>query len=98
VHPIIRVNPRTQRRSLYLAAHATRIIEWPVPEGRLLLRDLTEHATQPQFVYRHEWRAGDLVIWDNLATMHRGRSFDDAKYRRELRRVTTLDVEERAIA
>jgi alpha-ketoglutarate-dependent 2,4-dichlorophenoxyacetate dioxygenase len=49
-------------------------------------------------VYRHEWRAGDLVIWDNLATMHRGRSFDDAKYRRELRRVTTLDVEERAIA
>src|SRR6478736_8475509 len=84
VHPIIRVNPRTQRRSLYLAAHATRIIEWPVPEGRLLLRDLTEHATQPQFVYRHEWRAGDLVIWDNLATMHRGRSFDDAKYRREL--------------
>ncbi len=93
VHPLVRINPRTQRRSLYLASHASRIIDWPIPEGRLLLRDLVEHATQPQFVYRHAWRSGDLVIWDNLATMHRGRPFDDARNRRELRRVTTLDVE-----
>ena len=93
VHPLVRVNPRTQRRSLYLASHASRIIDWPIPEGRLLLRDLVEHATQPKFVYRHAWRVGDLVIWDNLATMHRGRPFGDVKYRRELRRVTTLDVE-----
>ena len=93
VHPLVRTNPRTQRRSLYLASHASRIIDWPIPEGRLFLRDLTEHATQPQFVYRHAWRAGDLVIWDNRATMHRGRPFDDATNRRELRRVTTLDVE-----
>lgn len=93
VHPVVRTNPRTRRRSLYLASHASRIIDWPVPEGRLLLRDLVEHATQPQFVYRHVWRVGDLVIWDNLATMHRGRPFDDAKHRRELRRVTTLDLE-----
>jgi alpha-ketoglutarate-dependent 2,4-dichlorophenoxyacetate dioxygenase len=64
-----------------------------VPEGRLLLRELIEHATQPEFVYRHRWRVGDLVIWDNRATMHRARRFDDATYRRELRRVTTLDVE-----
>lgn len=92
VHPLVRTNPRTGRRSLYLASHASRIIDWPVPEGRLLLRDLIEHATQPRFVYRHSWRVGDLVIWDNLATMHRGRPFDDAKHRRELRRVTTLDV------
>ena len=92
VHPLVRTNPRTGRRSLYLASHASRIVDWPVPEGRLLLRDLTEHATQPRFVYRHGWRVGDLVIWDNLATMHRGRPFDDAKHRRELRRVTTLDV------
>ena len=92
VHPLVRTNPRTGRRSLYLASHASRIIGWPVPEGRLLLRDLTEHATQPRFVYRHSWRVGDLVIWDNLATMHRGRPFDDAKHRRELRRVTTLDL------
>jgi alpha-ketoglutarate-dependent 2,4-dichlorophenoxyacetate dioxygenase len=92
VHPLVRTNPRTGRRSLYLASHASRIIDWPVPEGRLLLRELIEHATQPQFVYRHAWRPGDLVIWDNGATMHRARPFDDSKHRRELRRVTTLDV------
>lgn len=92
VQPVVRTNPRTGRRSLYLASHASRIVDWPVPEGRLLLRDLLEHATQPQFVYRHAWRVGDLVIWDNLATLHRGRPFDDTKHRRELRRVTTLDV------
>jgi len=93
IHPLVRTNPRTARRSLYLASHASRIMDWPVPEGRLLLRDLIEHATQPEFVYRHLWRAGDLVIWDNRATMHRARAFDDAKHRRELRRVTTLDIE-----
>jgi alpha-ketoglutarate-dependent 2,4-dichlorophenoxyacetate dioxygenase len=94
VHPVVRTNPRTRRRSLYLASHASRIVGWPVPEGRLLLRDLVEHATQPGFVHRHAWRTRDLVIWDNLATMHRGRPFDDATHRRELRRVTTLDVGE----
>jgi alpha-ketoglutarate-dependent 2,4-dichlorophenoxyacetate dioxygenase len=77
---------------LYIASHASRIIELPVPEGRLLLRDLIEHATQSQFVYRHEWRVNDFVIWDNRATMHRARAFDDTRFRRELRRVTTLDV------
>jgi alpha-ketoglutarate-dependent 2,4-dichlorophenoxyacetate dioxygenase len=92
VHPLVRVNPRSGRRSLYLASHASRILDWPLPEGRLLLRDLIEHATQPRFVYRHAWRVGDLVIWDNRATMHRARPFDDASERRELRRVTTLDL------
>ena len=96
VHPLVRTIPRSERRSLYLASHASRIIDWPVPEGRLLLRELSEHATQPRFVYRHQWRVGDLVIWDNRATMHRARPFDDARYRRELRRVTTLDVEQPA--
>ena len=91
VHPLVRTLPNS-RKSLYLASHAASIIGWPVPEARLLLRDLTEHATQPQFVYRHAWRVGDLVIWDNRATMHRGMPFDDTKYRRELRRVTTLDI------
>jgi len=56
------------------------------------LRDLMEHATERRFVYRHRWRVGDLVIWDNLATMHRGRPYDDTVHRRELRRVTTLDL------
>ena len=96
IHPLVRTIPRSHRRSLYVASHASRIIEWPVPEGRLLLRDLIEHATQAEFVYRHSWRVGDLVIWDNRATMHRARPFDDTKYRRELRRVTTLDIEQPA--
>ena len=96
IHPLVRTIPRAHRRSLYVASHASRIIDWPVPEGRLLLRDLIEHATQAEFVYRHSWRVGDLVIWDNRATMHRARPFDDTKYRRELRRVTTLDIEQPA--
>jgi alpha-ketoglutarate-dependent 2,4-dichlorophenoxyacetate dioxygenase len=91
-HPLVRTNPRTGRKSLYLASHASRIAGWPVPEGRLLLRELTEHATGRRFVHRHAWRVGDLVIWDNLATMHRGVEFDDIAHRRELRRVTTLDL------
>ena len=89
--------PRSQRRSLYLASHASRIVDWPLPEGRLLLRDLIEHATQRQFVYRHHWQVGDLVIWDNRATMHRATPFDDMTHRRELRRVTTLDIEPAAL-
>lgn len=93
IHPLVRTIPRSERRSLYLASHASHIVEWPVPEGRALLRDLTEHATQREFVYCHAWRVNDFVIWDNRATMHRGRSFDDKKYPRELRRTTTLDIE-----
>ena len=92
VHPLVRANPRTGRKALYLASHASRIDGWPLPEGRLLIRELTEHAIDRQFVYRHAWRVGDLVIWDNLATMHRGVAYDDTTHRRELRRVTTLDV------
>jgi alpha-ketoglutarate-dependent 2,4-dichlorophenoxyacetate dioxygenase len=93
IHPLVRTLPRARRRSLYLASHASRIVDWPLPEGRLLLRDLIEHATQPERVYRHAWQVGDLVIWDNRATMHRARPFDDMRHPRELRRVTTLDLE-----
>jgi alpha-ketoglutarate-dependent 2,4-dichlorophenoxyacetate dioxygenase len=98
IHPLVRTLPRSGRRSLYLASHASRIIDWPVPEGRLLLHDLIEHATQRHFVYRHRWHVGDLVIWDNRCTMHRATPFEDSKYRRELRRVTTLDLPEPALA
>jgi alpha-ketoglutarate-dependent 2,4-dichlorophenoxyacetate dioxygenase len=92
IHPMVRVNPRTGRRSVYVASHAFKVMDWPLAEGRLLIWDLMARATQPHLVYSHEWRPGDLVIWDNLATMHRGRRFDDTKHHRELRRVTTLDV------
>ncbi|MFN2460393.1 MAG: TauD/TfdA dioxygenase family protein [Candidatus Velthaea sp.] len=91
-HPLVRVLPGSQRRSLYIASHASHIIDWPVPEGRLLLMDLMARATRPKFVYRHHWRAGDFVVWDNRCTMHRGLPFDETRYRRDLRRVTTLDL------
>ncbi len=97
VHPLVRTM-KDGRRALYLASHASHVIGWQVPEGRLLLRDLTEHATQPRFVFRHAWREGDFVIWDNRTTMHRARPFDDIKYRRELRRTTTLDIERVAVS
>lgn len=94
VHPLIRTLPRTERKALYLASHISSIIGWELPEARILIKELMEHATQPQFVHAHQWRDGDLVIWDNRATMHRATRYDDANQRRELRRVTTLDIAE----
>jgi alpha-ketoglutarate-dependent 2,4-dichlorophenoxyacetate dioxygenase len=88
---LVRVHPGSKRKTLYLAAHASEIVSWPLPDGRLLLRDLIDHATRPEFVYRHAWREGDLVIWDNRCTMHRGRAFDEREVR-DLRRVTTRDI------
>jgi alpha-ketoglutarate-dependent 2,4-dichlorophenoxyacetate dioxygenase len=90
-HPLVRVHPGSGRKTLYMGAHASHIVGLPLPEGRLLLRDLMEHATQREFVYRHAWRVGDLVIWDNRCTLHRGRPYDDARHPRDLRRVTTKD-------
>lgn len=87
---LVRDHPGSGRKALYLASHASHIVGWPVPDGRVLLRDLMEHATQPQFVYTHRWAVGDLVIWDNRCTMHRGRSYD-ASERRDLRRATVED-------
>ncbi|MGB7183483.1 MAG: TauD/TfdA family dioxygenase [Burkholderiaceae bacterium] len=90
--PVVRHFASTGRRALYLASHASKIDGLPTPEARLLIKDLMEHATQPHLVYSHDWQEKDLVIWDNRATMHRGKAYDDQKHRRELRRVTTLDI------
>ena len=84
---LVRRHPTTGRKSLYLASHAGAILGMPVPEALLLLRDLTEHATQERFVHVHEWQLGDLVIWDNRQTMHRARPFPDHE-RRDMRRTT----------
>src|ERR1700733_6016962 len=88
---VVRTHPGSGRKVLYVAAHAAEIVGWPLPEGRVVLGGLIEDATQREFVYRHDWRQGDLVIWDNRATMHRGRGFDETRVR-DLRRVTTRDV------
>jgi len=89
--PVVRTHAGSGRKTLYLASHASHILGMPVPDGRMLLRDLIEFATQPQFVHRHAWQLGDLVMWDNRCTMHRGRAYDDTQPR-DLRRVTTSDV------
>lgn len=87
-HRLVRTHPVTGRKSLYLSAHIGTIVGWPVPEARAFIRDLTEHATQPQFRHVHEWKAWDLVIWDNRTTMHRARRYDDLHDVRDLRRST----------
>jgi alpha-ketoglutarate-dependent 2,4-dichlorophenoxyacetate dioxygenase len=87
---LVRRHPGSFRRSLFLSAHAGAIRGMPVPEARALLRDLTEHATQRKFVYAHEWRVGDLVMWDNRAMMHRARRYDPSEVR-ELHRTTVTD-------
>ncbi len=87
---LVRHHPASGRTSLYLASHASHVIGWPVEKGRALIEDLIAFATQPQFVYQHRWRVGDLVIWDNRCTMHRGRPYDDTQ-RRVLHRTTVSD-------
>ena len=87
---LVRRHPGSGRKTLYLASHAAYIVDWPEPEGKCLLMDLIEHATQPQFIHTHHWRVGDLVMWDNRCTMHRGRPHDPAE-RRDLRRATIED-------
>jgi alpha-ketoglutarate-dependent 2,4-dichlorophenoxyacetate dioxygenase len=87
-HRLVRTHPVTGRKSLYLSAHIGTIVGWPVPEARAFIRDLTEHATQPQFTYAHQWRVNDLVIWDNRTTMHRARRYNDLHEIRDMRRTT----------
>jgi len=89
---LVRTHPVTARKSLYLSSHAGAILGMPMPEARLLLRDLTEHATQPKFVYVHQWTLHDLVIWDNRQTMHRVRRYDQSQPR-DMRRATVAGSE-----
>jgi alpha-ketoglutarate-dependent 2,4-dichlorophenoxyacetate dioxygenase len=84
---LVRTHPATGRKSLFLASHIGTILGWPVPEGRDLIRDLIEHATQREFVYAHAWKQYDLVMWDNRQTMHRVRRFEESQPR-DMRRTT----------
>lgn len=88
--PLVREHPGSGRKLLFVGVHCDEVSGMSVPEGRLLIAELLEHATQRQFVFRHQWRAGDYVMWDNRATLHRGRRYD-LKARRDLRRTTTLE-------
>jgi alpha-ketoglutarate-dependent 2,4-dichlorophenoxyacetate dioxygenase len=84
---LARTHPVTGRKSLYLSSHAGAILGMSTPEARILLRDLTEHATQPQFVYVHRWQPWDFIMWDNRRTMHRVRRYDQS-HPRDMRRTT----------
>jgi alpha-ketoglutarate-dependent 2,4-dichlorophenoxyacetate dioxygenase len=93
MHRLVQLHEGSGRKTLYLASHARRIDGMGLEEGRALLKELTDFATQPQFVYAHIWRLGDVVIWDNRCTMHRARPFDDLKERRDVRRTTCRERE-----
>jgi alpha-ketoglutarate-dependent 2,4-dichlorophenoxyacetate dioxygenase len=88
-HRLVRTHPTSGRKSIFLSAHIGGIVGWPRPEAMAFIRDLIEHATQRTFVYSHQWTRHDLVIWDNRATMHRVRRYDDLNSVRDLRRTTT---------
>jgi alpha-ketoglutarate-dependent 2,4-dichlorophenoxyacetate dioxygenase len=89
---LVRRHAESGRLALYLSAHIGAIKDWEVPEAMMLIRELTEFATQRQFIYTHRWQVNDLVIWDNRCTMHRGLRYDSTLYPRDLRRVTLEDV------
>src|SRR5882757_3971337 len=84
---LVRTHPVHGRKSLYLSSHAGAIKGMSVPEARVLLRDLNEHATQREFVHVHKWTLHDLVMWDNRQTMHRVRRYDQSQPR-DMRRAT----------
>ena len=87
-HPVVRVIPESGRGALYIGNHATHIVGWPREEGEELLQQLNDFAAQPRFIYSHQWRNGDFVIWDNRCTIHRATKYDVFKYKRDLRRAT----------
>ena len=95
-HPIVRRHPITGRKSLYIGTPASHIIGWPGPEGKDLLHELLDRATQRQFVYAHKWSVGDLVMWNNHVTLHRGRRHYPESEPRDMRRATVAEIENAA--
>lgn len=87
-HPLVQTNPVTRRRSLLIGAHASRIVGWPLDEGRALLQELLDQATRPEAIHAHRWSEGDLVIWDNRAALHRATAYDAVRHRRLMQRTT----------
>ena len=85
---LVRVNPVNGRRAFYVGSHACEIVGMPTTEARALLRELREAATRPELVYTHRWQVGDLVMWDNRCMLHRGRPWDESRYRRVMHRTT----------
>ncbi len=92
-HPALRTHPISRRKAIYLGEGLTRTMEgMPEREGRRLVVEISQFATQPKFVYQHKWKARDLVFWDNRSTMHRATEFDNTQ--RRLMRRTTIEGDE----
>jgi alpha-ketoglutarate-dependent 2,4-dichlorophenoxyacetate dioxygenase len=85
---LVRANPVNGRKAFYVGSHACEIVGMPTAAARALLRELRETATRPDVVYTHRWRVGDLVMWDNRCMLHRGRPWDESRYRRVMHRTT----------
>lgn len=85
---LVRANPANGRKAFYVGSHACEIVGMPTAEARALLRELREAATRPELVYTHRWEVGDLVMWDNRCMLHRGRPWDESRYRRVMHRTT----------
>jgi taurine dioxygenase len=87
-HPLIRVHPANGRRALWPSTGTVKeVVGMPNPEGIQLIEELVEFATQDRFVYRHKWRVGDVLVWDNRCTLHTGTLYDDTKYDRLMHRL-----------
>lgn len=87
-HPLIRTHPADGRKALWPSTGTvTEVIGKPGPEGLALIDELVEFMTSEQFIYRHKWRAGDLLMWDNRCTLHTGTLYDDTKYFRTMHRL-----------
>jgi alpha-ketoglutarate-dependent 2,4-dichlorophenoxyacetate dioxygenase len=91
-HALVHEHPGSKRKVLYIASHISGIQGWPVDEARDLIAELMDFATQPQFVYSYPWTVGDVIIWDNLATVHRATAFDDTRFKRDMRRATCREA------
>jgi alpha-ketoglutarate-dependent 2,4-dichlorophenoxyacetate dioxygenase len=85
---LVRANPANGRKAFYVGSHACEILGMPTDEARALIHQLVAAATRPELVYTHRWQVGDLVMWDNRCMLHRGRPWDEGRYRRVMHRTT----------
>ena len=90
-HPLVHVHRGSGRKALFIAAHTMDVKGMDKEEGRALIRSLIEHCTQPQYIFSVDWNAGDMVIWDNLCSMHKGGEYNYAAEKRDMRRTTVRE-------
>jgi alpha-ketoglutarate-dependent 2,4-dichlorophenoxyacetate dioxygenase len=92
-HALVRTNPANGRKAVYVGSHAWFVEGMSIDDSRILIAKLLEITTRPDRVYRHTWRVGDLVMWDNRCVLHRGRPWDSARHPRVMHRTTVAGTE-----